>query len=248
MRKHLLFIAAVTSQLVAQVARADLYPVMLRPPKEKWEKPWDMRNDPFWMCGSFGLTGCHGKTLLHTKNLEKLVGHQVVFFQGGAGDEYAIKVLYITPPLTTEHHAFVNEIRWNPENSLPFRYADAPIAIAQDGSTDFPKLKAMTDSVARDTAKGRFGSRFRTYSKALPPEVERELLRIYAQKVKAAPASAFASDYTDALPYPPPFPDSKRQHTYDYLKWVANNLGRFHEVDDDGFQGECYRKLIRQKK
>ncbi len=41
---------------------------LLRQPR--MERPNEMRSDPFWEFGSFGLTGCHKTNLMHPKEGE----------------------------------------------------------------------------------------------------------------------------------------------------------------------------------
>ena len=57
-----------------------LFIVLLRRPKSE---AGEMRSDPFWEYGSFGLTGCHSKNLLSLRNMDNLNYGRLAFVQGG---------------------------------------------------------------------------------------------------------------------------------------------------------------------
>ncbi len=171
-----LFLLFLTLFSLGEAIAENLYVVMLRPPRTRHQNPIDMRSDPFWHCGSFGLTGCHGDNLLHANNLKNLVGNRIAFIQGGRGDHYPIKLIFITPPLTVAIHHFINEVRWDPTLDIPFNYQDAPLFIDQDGNSDFPLVKNMLTDVNRGTWKGKVGSKFRTFSKPLEPKIASQIL------------------------------------------------------------------------
>ncbi len=52
--------------------RERVFVVMLRQPRRADSN--EMRTDPFWEFGSFGLTGCHQRNLLHPKRAGELSG------------------------------------------------------------------------------------------------------------------------------------------------------------------------------
>jgi hypothetical protein len=97
--------------------------VHLRRPKSKAEDPKEMRSDPFWEFGSFGLTGCHDKNLMHPKNAAELNGVRFAFVQGGTK---GTRLVHLTPPVKIVKHNKRIEARWSPAE-MPFRYDIAPI-------------------------------------------------------------------------------------------------------------------------
>lgn len=228
-------------------ARAeDVYVVMLRPPKEKYENPLDMRSDPFWHCGSFGLTGCHGRNLLHTNSIDRLIGQRVAFIQGGRGDKFPMRVVYLTPPIqATQKHSFMNEINWDPAVGLPFKYSKAPLFIDQQGNTDFPFVLEMVGGVKRDRWKGKTGSKFRSYSRPLKQEFAEQMITNYEAHLAKASAEDFITHYTDALPYIPPFPDTNREQTFAFYLRMATAIGRYYS--DKNFAKECMNAMILEK-
>ena len=54
--------------------------VMLRRPRKDGK---EMRSDPFWEFGSFGITGCHANNIMHPKRCKELEGTRLAFAQGG---------------------------------------------------------------------------------------------------------------------------------------------------------------------
>ncbi len=73
------------------------------------ERPTEMRSDPFWEFGSFGLTGCHKTNLMHPKKVHELKGARIAFVQGG---DAGFKLVYLTPPVTPIPYSDRSEIRW----------------------------------------------------------------------------------------------------------------------------------------
>jgi hypothetical protein len=179
---------------------------MLRRPGTKG--PRDMRTDPFWEFGSFGLTGCHAKNIMHPKNAKSLESNALAFVQGGPN---AIKLIFITPPVRLLVHRKRCEATW-PAAHSPFRYADAPLIIDNGGDTDFPLLKNLVSGVARITWMGKIASAFRTRVRPLPDDVARELAHVYRSYQKTRHKTIEA--YTDALPFLPPIIDDHRESTY----------------------------------
>jgi len=180
--------------------------VMLRRPGAKG--PHDMRTDPFWEFGSFGLTGCHARNLMHLRNAELLDGTRLAFIQGGVD---AIKLLLLTPPIRMITHRRRCEARW-PAGSLPYRYEDAQLIIDNDGRTDFPRLKNLTSGVNRSTWMGKIASAFRTRVRPLPADVANELISVFRSRGKDG--NKVITTYIDALPFPPPAIDHNRASTY----------------------------------
>src|SRR5438552_2689740 len=96
--------------------------------------PEEMRSDPFWEFGSFGLTGCHSKNLMNPEKLSELNGVRLAFAQGG---ELGMRFVYLSPRVKTTRHAGLCEATWKP-TKMPFRYPEAPLLIGNDGQTRFP--------------------------------------------------------------------------------------------------------------
>src|SRR5579883_2810522 len=113
------------SQLV-QSAAPPVIVVHLRQPRAG--DPTEGREDPFWEAGSFGITGCHGRNLLHPDNAAALQGARLAFAQGG---DQGFKLVYLTPPVTAVRRGGRVEANWEP--GRPFKYAEAPLLIDMRG-------------------------------------------------------------------------------------------------------------------
>jgi hypothetical protein len=180
----------------------------------------EMRSDPFWEFGSFGLTGCHKTNLMHPRRIGELAGARVAFVQGG---DAGFKLVYLTPPVTPTPYADRSQINWQPDPAMPFRYERAPVVIAPDGRTDLPLLLPIFKDVRRSGWMGRFASKFRTRREPLSPAQARQMIDVWTSWNGAADPGHFAHIYTDALPYSPPKTDFGRRETYDRL--LARALG-----------------------
>ena len=99
--------------------------------------PEEMRSDPFWEFGSFGLTGCHSKNLMNPKKSSELNGVRFAFAQGG---ELGMRLVYLSPPVKIARHGGLCEATWQP-HEMPFKYSAAPVLIDHAGQTGFPLLK-----------------------------------------------------------------------------------------------------------
>src|SRR6266542_2541693 len=111
--------------------------VMLRQPYLK--NPNEMRTDPLWEFGSFGCTRCHRKNLMNPKKLAELNGVRFGFAQNGP---LGIKLVHVTPPVTTQHHRTFGEAKWSPAE-MPLTYASAPTLVNNFGESDIPALLDM---------------------------------------------------------------------------------------------------------
>lgn len=189
--------------------KGKVFVVMLRRPRKN--DPRDMRSDPFWEFGSFGVTGCHSKNLLHPKNIKNLENNRLAFFQGS---KESIKLLLITPTVKIEEYSCGCEVLWK-NIRLPFCFGSAPIVINNSGYTDFPKIKEMISVINRNTWMGRVASAFRSRKKELSDDVAEELLNNYFKFVDLLPVS---NDYLRILPYRPGCVDKERRKTYELFK------------------------------
>jgi hypothetical protein len=172
--------------------------------------PKEMRSDPFWEFGSFGLTGCHSKNLMNPRKSSELNGVRFAFAQGG---ELGMRLVYLSPPIKIAQHGSLCEAIWQP-HEMPFKYSAAPVLIDHDGQTAFPLLKRFLKLTDRGGWLGRFSSRFRSRRQPLEPKLSQELVQVYEKIRKSAPPSAVAHFYVDALPYAPPTVDQDRESTY----------------------------------
>ena len=182
--------------------------VHLRRPKSKSKCPGEMRSDPFWEFGSFGITMCHGNNLMHPNNAEDLKDARFAFAQGG---KKGTRLVYLTPPVKIKKHKDRIEAKWEP-HTMPFRYYKAPILVSNTDKSHFPQLESTMR--AGRPLEGHFGSSFRSRAKALETDLAEELIRVYNNKRRNAPDSAIAKRYCDALPWPPPKVDEERKRTY----------------------------------
>jgi len=175
----------------------------------------EMRSDPFWEYGSFGLTGCHCKNLMNPKKKKssELNDVRFAFAQGG---KLGMRLVYLSPPVKMVPHGRLCEAVWQP-HEMPFKYSEAPVLIARAGQTSFPLLKDFLQRTNRNGWLGRFSSRFRSRRQPLEPRLSNELVRVYEKARRSAPASAISCSYVDALPYAPPRVDSDRHSTYSDL-------------------------------
>jgi len=112
--------------------------VHLRRPRSKSTKSDETRSDPFWEFGSFGITGCHSRNLMHSKNADKLNGVRFAFAQGG---KQGTRLIYMTPPVRIVKHRHCIEATWSPAE-MPFRYDHAPILASNKGRSDFSELES----------------------------------------------------------------------------------------------------------
>ena len=173
-------------------------------------KAGEMRSDPYWEVGSFGCTKCHAKNLMHPKNKSKLIGSRLAFAQGGGA---GFRLILLTPPITiTEWAPDLCEARWKPAHK-PFKYHTAPLLICNTGETDFPRLRPLIEA-RRSTLEGAFSSRFRSRTQPVSRHIGEEIIAIFDEKRSAAPRSAFATSYVDALPYEPPTIELNRLQNY----------------------------------
>jgi len=179
--------------------------VHLRRPR--LDDPNDSRRDPFWEFGSFGLTGCHSRNLMHLKRANELNGVRLAFVQGGDG---VMKLVYLSPPVKAVVHKNIVEVRWKP--SMPFSFVSAPVVVNNSGQTLFPKLKQTFSRVKRDTWARKLSSMYRTRRALLPDVVAREVIKIF-DVAYANSNGNLAETYEQALPFLPSVVDIDRLHT-----------------------------------
>lgn len=170
----------------------------------------EKRSDPFWEFGSFGITKCHDKNLMNCRNAHKLDGVRLAFAQGG---HLGTRLVHLTSPVEIVVHRDRIEALWSPKE-MPFRYGSAPVLIRNAEHSDFPRFESSIEFGRRTTAEGQFASNFRSRASYIDESLADELIEIYTRKRRAAPDSAIASSYTDALPWLPPMVDGNREETY----------------------------------
>jgi hypothetical protein len=191
--------------------------VLLRRPRKN-----DPRIDPFYEVGSFGLTGCHRRNLLHPKNASRLNGGRLAFVQGGND---GARLICLTPPITIITHAHGMEARWNRKHSAGrfFKYPNAPVLVDGRRGTGVSLLKGMIEEVRRSTLEGKLSSKFRSYTRALPTDVAHALIEIHARSLRNL--ECFANRYEETLPYFPDIIDGKRKQTWEALLQKAVGIG-----------------------
>jgi hypothetical protein len=189
--------------------------------RQPWmHRPKEMRSDPFWEMGSFGITGCHRRNLLHPRKATRLLGGRIAFAQGGPA---GFRLVLLTPPVSAvNRHKRILEIRWEP-TVMPFRYDAAPVLIDKSGHHDgFPAIFDLLKPVKRRTWVASFASLFRSRSRPLAPPVSAEIIHTFDRLLAEADPASLASGYVDALPHPPPKEDCNREATYQRLSRRAN--------------------------
>ena len=139
---------------------------------------------------------------------EGLDGMRLAFAQNGP---LGVKLVLVTPPVTTINHGARGEATWSPRD-MPLAYEAAPTLASNYRVSDCPALMKLIDNAGRSTPVAKFASSFRTRRKLLPGEVGRELVTVF-DRFKSSGAEV-AQTYIDALPYPPPCIDDDRKETY----------------------------------
>jgi hypothetical protein len=182
--------------------------VMLRQPRRK--DPNEMRSDPFWEFGSFGCTGCHCANLMNPRKLSELEGVRLGFAQGGY---LGIKLVLLTPPISTQNHGHICEAKWHP-HERPLTYVSAPTLVSNPKHSDVPLLMKMLRGVQRRSIVAKFASKFRSCRTPLPPEIGKQVVEVYKRWRTDMNLASIACSYVDALPYPPPCVDENRKATY----------------------------------
>lgn len=206
-----------TGSSTSQIDFPTVIVVMLRQPH--MEKPTEMRSDPFWEYGSFGLTGCHQRNLMHPGKANLLVGARMAFVQGG---KLGSRLVFLTPPVESIPYADRTEIRW--DVGKPFRYCEAPIVVDGDGNSDIPSLKELISDVNRNGWMGKFASKFRSRREPLPGPIAEEVVTVYESMRESGGDAVLATKYEQALPVDPPLIDRKRRTTYRQLLAAAEGL------------------------
>lgn len=184
--------------------------VLLRRPKSRNIDPNEMRSDPFWEFGSFGITQCHCKNLMNVRNAQNLAGVRLAFVQGG---NRGSRLVHLTGSVKIVVHKDRLEAVWSLKE-MPFKYDCAPILISNTEKSHFPEFELSIRGGRRTSAEGQLSSNFRSRASCIGESSARELIRIYTEIRGRAPNSAFASCYADALPWLPPIVDKRREETY----------------------------------
>ncbi len=196
------------------MAEPKVFFVALRRPKGPSKNPNEQRDDPFWEFGSFGCTGCHSSSLFNPRHAAELEGARLAFVQGG---RHGSRLAFLTPPISVKVWENNCEARWTPAakpSEMPFKYKEAPMLVSNHGQSDFPLVKEFAQQAKGPTIEHCLCSKIRTLAKPLEPMLAHHVVTVYERLREAAPESAFASAYHDALPYPPPRIDRDREATY----------------------------------
>jgi hypothetical protein len=193
--------------------------VMLRQPY--MERSTEMRSDPFWEYGSFGLTGCHQRNLMHPKKAAELNGARLAFVQGG---KLGSRLVYLTPPVEAIPYADRTEVKW-PTGEMPFCYSAAPVVLNADGFSHFPALRGLVEDCKRNGWMGKFASKFRSRREQLPEQIAADMIEVYEDLRLAVKPDNLSKTYEQALPVNPPCIDRKRKTTYRGLRLKALAVG-----------------------
>jgi hypothetical protein len=167
-----------------------------------------MRSDPFWEFGSFDCTGCHRRNLLSPRRAKELEGKRLAFAQGGPN---GIRLVHLTPSISVVHHSIGCELRWWP-HEMPLKYSAAPTIIDNREVTDTPAILRALGGVRRSTPVAKFASKFRSRREPVELDLAEEFERAY--RAHRLLEGAIAESYDEALPFPPPMVDRRRDETY----------------------------------
>lgn len=185
--------------------------VLLRQPRSDA----DVRTDPFFEFGSFGLTGCHAANLLHDEAAD---GARLAFAQGGRRE---FRLVTLTPPVKVHAWAERREARWTPA-AMPLAYAASPLLIDNDGNSDVAGMPALISRVQRETPVAQFASAFRSRKREVDADVARQMLAAWNRATRRSPR---AKAYWEALPSKPAAVDVDRRATYDrYLRKARGDV------------------------
>lgn len=195
------------------MAEPPVFFVHLRRPRRS-----DPRTDPVYEYGSFGCTKCHSKNLLRPRHAEDLEGARLAFVQGG---DLGSRLVFLTPPIKVKVWKNNCEAKWTPR-AMPFKYADAPVLVCNDGRSDFSLVKQFALESRDSTVVGkprsleqRFASKLRSRARQLPLKVARQVVSVYegARRRAEKRGSGIASAYYEALPNVTCI-DRNRKNTY----------------------------------
>jgi hypothetical protein len=178
--------------------------------------PDDPRTDPLYEFGSFGCTKCHCTNLFHPRHAEDLAGSRLAFVQGGDGGS---RLVFLTPSITVRVWADNCEACWTPPE-MPFKYTEAPVLVANDGSSDFPLVLQLARTTNCPSLQSGLSSQLRSRSRPLSAELARHVVSVYERHRKDKGHSAIAANYTEALPYVTNT-DGNRRATY---RWLIGEL------------------------
>ena len=181
-----------------------------------------MRDDPFWEFGSFGITGCHARNLLHPKTACDLKGIRLAFAQGG---KLGTRLVFLSPPVRkVVTYRDRSEAIWSPRE-MPFRYERAPLLIDNKEGTKFPLLERLLRVGKRHTWVGQFGSNFRSSKEPLSDKVAHEMVQVYDRFRRSEGNSGIAKNYVEALPIRrKPCPSSVRRERYERKREDAGGV------------------------
>ena len=187
----------------------DLYLILLRQPRST---KTEMRTDPFWETGSFGLTGCHKCNLLHPKNLLLLKNSEIGFVQGGPD---GMKLVHLVNLNGAQGFSDRLELTWDSAlNKMPLKYSNAIILINNNGESDIKGFPKSLRSVNRNTWVARFASAYRSRSTPLDKELAQHVRRTFQRFSRRKRAGS----YIEAMHAPPPRVDTNRLKTQRQLR------------------------------
>lgn len=137
----------------------------------------DLRRDPFWEFGSFGLTGCHRTNLMHPISSPLTIGDRLVFLQGGDSE---VRVVGLTPPIVVKRGQQSLNVTWD-KAYKPLPYAMAPVLVDNSGYTDFPAVASILENTNRNTNCAKVASRLRSRSSPVGLDLQEQLMKWFSQ-------------------------------------------------------------------
>jgi hypothetical protein len=197
---------------------APIFIAYLRRPRKRSD---ETRADPYYEIGSYGITTCKCRNLMHPKHAYKKKDSRIAFIQPG---KEQVKLVFLTPPIDqVKIFEIINpkpngckgctEVIWD-STFGPFKFIDAPIICDNKGNTDFPELIRYVEGADCSSLRLKLMSKFRSRSRKLETNLVEEIITVYDQHVRDSNKQSYAEQYWETLPYPPPSKDTERQQTY----------------------------------
>jgi hypothetical protein len=95
---------------------------------------------------------------------------------------------------------------------MPLKYSAAPTIIDNREVTDTPAMLRALGGVRRSTPVAKFASKFRSRREPVELDLAEEFESAY--RAHRLVEGAIAESYDEALPFPPPMVDRRRDETY----------------------------------
>jgi len=196
--------------------------------------PDEKRSDPYYELGSYGITTCHCRDLMHPKHAEVLKGSRIAFVQPGYGHT---RLVFLSPLIhTTKTYDVINpkpnkcvsctEALWEPI-TRPLKFEKAPLICNNEGETDFPLLMKYVDNVNQPSPVSKLMSKFRGRARVLEDNLGNEIVEVFESHIGKNPLDIFAEHYWETMPNPPPKIEKEREKVYNNYKSRLRLTGTF---------------------